>query len=193
MAALWNVKARIYDRCRQVYPVSQIWSRELKGLRELMATIKVANPRVLDIGAGTGATAGVWFSRQDHIFLLDKSFRMLSKARANTGIPRCVLADAQALPFKSAVFDLVTVIGVTEYLNDFRILITEVDRVANDRAWAILTYAPRTMANILRLLLGHRLLLLNDAQVLHCLRNSAFVQIERKTTWLQSQLLIKKA
>jgi ubiquinone/menaquinone biosynthesis C-methylase UbiE len=93
-----------------------------------------SEPRVLDVGAGTGRIGGVFVAAGDAYVALDFSASMLSQfaRRYRSGgapLPALVQADGRWLPFPSAVFDAVLMVQVVSGSADWSALLSEAIRV----------------------------------------------------------------
>ena len=117
-----------------------LWCPE--GLREADARLlgDVAGLSVLEVGCGA-AQGGRWLTSQGAVVTaFDVSMGQLLKAReldATTGVPvpRLVQADAQALPFRDASFDLVmSAFGGIPFVADSAGTMRELARVARPGA-----------------------------------------------------------
>ena len=86
--------------------------------------------RVLDIGTGTGRIIES-IVRQHSVELVgvDLSRQMINQARKRVKGVDFVLADADILPFRSSVFDLVVAIRVLRYMSSWRQSIKEASRI----------------------------------------------------------------
>src|SRR5436190_17076189 len=83
-----------------------------KAVREaVLAALRFANePRLLDLGAGTGRFGRTFACANDDYCGLDLSFGMLREFRRQAErqegcFPRLVQADGEHLPFSDATFD----------------------------------------------------------------------------------------
>jgi ubiquinone/menaquinone biosynthesis C-methylase UbiE len=86
--------------------------------------------RILDVGAGTGRIMEV-IAHQHNVQLVgvDLSRQMIKQARKKVKVADFVLADADALPFRSNIFDSVVAIRVLRYIPSWKHTIKEVNRV----------------------------------------------------------------
>jgi SAM-dependent methyltransferase len=108
----------------------QCWHRWTFGHMKL-----IPNARILELGAGTGAS---WASNAERIdrtwrlVLTDFSPRMLESARqACRSLPNATfaVADAQAIPFVASSFDAVVANNVLYHVPDRRLAVKEIHRV----------------------------------------------------------------
>ncbi len=111
-----------------------VWCPE--GLREEDARLlgDVAGRRVLELGCGAAAAARWLVAQGAEVVALDLSGGMLRHAREAadaTGLrPALVQADALALPFGDAAFDIVcTAFGAIPFVDDSALAMREVFRV----------------------------------------------------------------
>lgn len=90
-----------------------------------------AGATVLDIGTGTGVVPRALGARINELTVIgcDRSAGMLSKARTQTPMLRSLAADAEDLPFRQSVFDVVTASFVMSHLQDYRAGLVEAYRV----------------------------------------------------------------
>lgn len=115
-------------------PADFCWSPE--GLREADAGLlgDVSGRRVLEVGAGAAQCSRWLVGRGAHVVATDVSDGMLRAAReldARTGtVVPLVQADARALPFGPATFDIAfTAFGALPFVPDARAVHAEVARV----------------------------------------------------------------
>jgi len=187
---LWRLKAIVYDACRDLYPFSKVYRQEVAALRSLCSELELVKARILDIGTGTGTTVKACYPMHKNVTITDKSISMLRRAKCSTGLSRCVVADAATLPFKNGCFDVISAVGVLEYIANSAALMDEMHRIGIPKASVVITYAPRKLANKLRYFLGHPLHLIDDVQFGKLLKNNAFTEKERRFSWLQTQILM---
>jgi hypothetical protein len=92
-----------------------------------------AGMRALDAGGGRGAHAGVFAARGADAVVVDRSEAMAGSSVRVPGI-RAVIGDLAALPFGSAVFDLVY-FHLTIHYGDWRRNLAEAARVGRGSIW----------------------------------------------------------
>jgi SAM-dependent methyltransferase len=99
--------------------------------------------RILDIASGTGLAtrAAVELAEGLTVVGVDVSRRMLEIAQRKSPPDRCwyVLADAQRLPFRPAVFDALLCVAGIPYLPDLSAALTEWRRVGRSDAVLVFT------------------------------------------------------
>jgi ubiquinone/menaquinone biosynthesis C-methylase UbiE len=100
----------------------------------ILASIGMARPRVLDLGAGTGRIGWPFVSADDDYVGVDLSFGMLREfieraASRGSLAPRVVQSNGELLPFRDAAFDAVLLIQVFGGLRGWRRLVAEARRV----------------------------------------------------------------
>lgn len=106
---------------------------------------------VLDVGTGTGIVPRAMGARLSDISGVtgcDRSAGMLSMAKGRMPALRLVVAEASALPFRQAVFDVATASFVLSHLRDYGAALLEAHRVLKPggtfvmTSWAADTDAP---------------------------------------------------
>jgi malonyl-CoA O-methyltransferase len=102
-----------FGRAAAAYDRSAVLQREV-GDRLLgrLDLVRLEPRRVLDLGAGTGAATEQLLKRypKAEVYALDLAPAMLQHARRRGSWrrrPRCLAADAEALPFREGSFDLI--------------------------------------------------------------------------------------
>ena len=104
------------------------------------------DPRVLDLGAGTGRIGRVFETGGDFYIGVDASFQMLREFREHQQGARLVQADGVALPFRDAAFDVVMLMQVLSGARGWRGLLQDVCRVLRPGGRVVVgqTAAPET-------------------------------------------------
>lgn len=98
---------------------------------------KDRNPRVLDVGAGTGRIGRAFHAAGDFYIGVDASFEMLREFRQRQAEVRLVLADGACLPFRDGAFDLVMLMQVLSRASGWRGLLRDVCRVLHPDGWVV--------------------------------------------------------
>jgi ubiquinone/menaquinone biosynthesis C-methylase UbiE len=118
-----------------------------------MGAIELAGKRVLEIGSGAGAHSCLFKRRGADVTAVDLTpARALSSARKlaltrGAGSARAYQADAENLPFRDAIFDVVYSNGVLHHSEDTTRCIAEVGRVLKPGGRAIIMLYARHSAN----------------------------------------------
>lgn len=126
---------RAFDAAAATYDEAAVLQREVgERLIERFELIRLTPERVLDVGAGTGATTATLMQhfRKAAFTALDVSPRMLERARRRGRPwrrPRCVAGDAEALPFADNSFDLVFSNMTLQWCSDLDAAFAEMQRI----------------------------------------------------------------
>ena len=103
--------------------------------RAVLGAIRCAEqPRLLDLGAGSGRIGAAFAAAGDRYIGVDLSFGMLRVFAARHDLPgthvaALVQADGELLPFRDATFDAVLLMQVLNSAHDWRRLALEATRV----------------------------------------------------------------
>lgn len=128
----------LYDRIAMFYDLSEKiyrWLKRKKDFRRLyIDELEVpSGARILEVSVGTGANLR-YFPSSIAFFGLDLSWGMLRKCRKNLQKWNCTAqlfhAEAEHLPFREDVFDVVFHVGGINFFNDKAGAIKEMIRVA---------------------------------------------------------------
>lgn len=146
---------RSFSAAVDSYDASAVLQQEVGNrLIERLDLIRL-NPRwVLDIGAGTGSTTRRLMKRypRARFVALDLAPAMLRKARRRAPLLRrlrCACADAEALPFGEARFDLVFSNLTFQWVNDLDRVFREVQRVLRPGGVLLFTsFGPDTLKEL---------------------------------------------
>ncbi len=183
----WAWKAPLYSCVRRLPPFNLFLHAEKNNLTRLLQLLEALPAFHLDIGSGTGDSLPL-FQAHAHVICSDASFAML---RRLLHAPK-LLAHAEALPFAAAAFDLVSAIGVLEYVKEESRFFHEAHRVLRPRGYFLFTSAPRNFANALRALWGERLYLRNEEEVREALSATHWRVVSHARTFLQEQWLVQR-
>ena len=170
--------------------VRRILVQEKENLRRLLPPETGSFRMILDIGSGSGSSLDI-FPENITIVAVDQSAGMLKQtAKRRPGIT-AVIASAEALPFKSSVFDFCSCIGVTEYFSRPGIPLAEIHRILTDSGRLLITFPKFSVFNYFRIFLGHPVYLRN-ASWEKLLNDSNFSHEKMMHSWLQIQILARK-
>jgi len=155
MMNFWNLKAPLYAISRQIWPMSAILRQETALAAQMLESLPALSGWGLDLASGPGHSYSLLPSTLLRVGV-DRSSAMARRCQAKH-CGRMVVADVRRLPFKSALFSLITAIGLTEYLPDLKPFIVEVIRIVRPQGSILLTVSPPSLYTHLRFLCGHRL------------------------------------
>jgi ubiquinone/menaquinone biosynthesis C-methylase UbiE len=99
------------------------------AIRAVVLAVAPPQPRILDLGAGSGRIGWPFVAAGDDYVGADLSFGMLHAFRQRARGARLVRADGQRLPFADAAFDIVMMIQVFGGMRGWRRLLAEARRV----------------------------------------------------------------
>lgn len=184
----WDFRAFFYDRTRKVFPINLIFKVETQNITLLLSSINKKEATVLDVASGTGAIIPL-LSTNWKTLRIDSSFSMLKKASKKHS---AVVADCNRLPFKPASFDIITAVGLVEYLKNPHSLFKHFQNVSKSGAKVIFTFAQFNCLNILRNLLGHRVYTHESKKIEQIYNQTGFIKEVQRKSLLQTQVLLKK-
>lgn len=129
--------------------ITKPWYLFLQGLM-----VEVEGKKILEVGCGDGGFS-LWMSRKNEVFGIDISKVGLERAtdRANNKANFC-LADAQQLPFRDRVFDIIIAAEVLEHIPQPDYALGEINRVLKSGGSLYLT-----VPNIFSLYVGMKWLI----------------------------------
>lgn len=185
--SFWAFKAPFYARARQLPLLKKIFAAERKKLGQLFALMPETAGWHLDVGSGTGDALTVFTSRRS-LICADASPAMLRRLPAALKLA----ARAECLPFAGGTFEVVSAIGVLEYVQEARLLLQEAHRVARPGGFLLLTSSPRMLANHCRRIWGERLYLRSAHEIAGLLPQTGWREIGHARTWLQEQWLLRR-
>lgn len=189
--AVWNRVAWVYHGMRQNPISAKILSEENAAAKQLLATLDFSTiQRALDVGTGIGNALGFIVGFVAQITAVDSSSEMLQAAKIQFPTVHFVHADALNLPFKTASFELVLCVGVSEYVPNVSSLLKELHRMLAPSGVLLFTSATKSPLNWLRYALGHWLFL-RDALGRE-VQEVGFEIITTSQTMLQRQYLLRK-
>jgi ubiquinone/menaquinone biosynthesis C-methylase UbiE len=114
--------ARMFDGIARDWDRLRVTAAHLAPLEAALERIHRAPARALDLGTGTGAGARTVAARwpQAEVIGVDVSAGMIheARARATSDRERYEVADAAALPFEDALFDVVTLMNMIPFFDE---------------------------------------------------------------------------
>jgi len=94
------------------------------------------NLKILDAGCGTGGML-IELARYGNVYGVDESERAVNYCLRKS-IPRVLLSGVSSLPYKSDMFDIVTILDVLEHINDDSSAVREIQRVLKPGGYCII-------------------------------------------------------
>ena len=114
--------ARMFDGIAAEWDRLRVTPVHLAPLEAALDRIHPGPKRALDLGTGTGAAARSLTARWPgaEVIGVDVSTEMIreARARASSGRERYEVADAAALPFEDALFDVVTLMNMIPFFDE---------------------------------------------------------------------------
>ncbi len=185
----WNFKAGCYDTVRRLPILRRIYQTELDRLRALIPARPFATH--LDVGTGTGSSLKI-FAPASLRVLSDRSPAMLRHAAHRFRQPGILCDLERNLPFCDSAFELITAIGVMEYIADFEHVLKELHRVAAPNGCLLMTTSPPGLFTTLRALSGNRPHAHRPQAVREMIRQAGWQEVEHHHSSSQDQWLCRK-
>ena len=138
---LYDLAAGQYDRIKGF---NTLWERQFLGEPVVKTIQALPDPKILDVGAGTGRLARSVFQVpefDDPVICLEPAHRMIREGRMKTpdGLALWVQAWADPLPFPENAFDLVSLLEVLEFTPHPDRTLRELARVLRPGGWLLIT------------------------------------------------------
>ena len=188
---VWRLKRRLFETFRNSGPFKTILEKENQNLVYLLNQISLADKRVLDLGVGTGNVLN--FLKDAHkVIGIDFSESMLLSTKKHFPEANLVRANVVQLPIRSDCLDVITAVGLVEYLKDIIPLVEEVSRSLRHKGYFLLTFSPPNIWTRLRLFLGHPLYPRNLDQIASVARFNQFELCYHTQSMMQVQVLFVK-
>jgi ubiquinone/menaquinone biosynthesis C-methylase UbiE len=188
---IWSLKAKFYRTLRTNFPFNFILKKENKKLESILGSIGISNKKTLDLGTGTGNVLQYLVDSKLTIGI-DFTFSMLQSMRQYYPETNLLQANAIALPIKHGSLELVTAVGLSEYLKNVEPLFKETCQVLKKNGFLLLTFSPRGIWSRLRLLLGHKIYPRTFADLDAIAKSEGFQIIKNSNSIMQSQVLFQK-
>ena len=146
---------RAFDRAAGEYGKHDVLQRAVRtDLLDRLGWLKIEPAAFLDLGSGPGDLAHALRDRHPEAVAvaLDWSWSMLASGRREGDKVHCLGADARALPFREACFDLVVSALLLQWIDDLPSALAEIRRVLRPRAaFLFATLGPDTLVELRRL------------------------------------------
>ena len=120
----WKFRSNFYHWFRRVYPINRIYFQEIQNIQKLLDQVSNHPTCIMDLGTGIGESLS-FIPKGTIRVILDHSFFMLKKIPSSIGNHK-VIGDILKLPIKIEKFDLITCIGVSEYIRSKSVLLHEI-------------------------------------------------------------------
>ncbi|MCC7430236.1 class I SAM-dependent methyltransferase [bacterium] len=186
----WDFKSKFYDFARNTLVIGWILGEENQAIKNLLFFLpERPDFKVLDVATGTGNVLKL-LPKNYFAVGIDKSFSMLKKAK-NTE-KTFVNCDTLRLPFSSSSFNLLTCVGLVEYVFDVEALLKELNRVLIKNGFLLITISHTRKLNFFRFFLGEKIFLRNPLIFEKNFKENGFKLVAKNTTLLQTQFLLEK-
>ncbi len=189
--ANWKQRSKIYHLFRKSIFAKSIFADECYSITKLLKLIPQKSlKKVLDIGTGIGDSLHLLDDFTNR-FLLDYSFDMLSKLKLQSSDTR-LIGNVSTLPLKKNSFDLITCIGVSEYISEKDVLLHQIYKSLKKEGYALVTFSPPKILNKMRNLSGKRIYPISGSTAHDIIAAQRFFIVQILKTQLQSQYLLQK-
>ena len=188
----WNLKSRFYKLFRSAFPFGTILNKENGNLISLLNQAEMREKTVLDLGVGTGNVIQ-FLNGAKHVFGIDFTNSMLHEVRANFPFVEIIQADALFLPIKTKSIDLITAVGLIEYVKDAIPFFEESCRILKNDGYLVLTFSPANIWTRIRLLSGHPIYARKLDQITGVANLCNFQIKDYQQSMMQHQVLMQKA
>lgn len=158
---LWDHYAKWYNLLR-TNPVSYFLYRlEKRSILDLLSrrTHVRDNGKATDLGTGRGWSLDLIPKDISCVYALDQSIEMVHLAQEKYPHAEIIQCDALSTPFTSGSMDLISCVGLSEYISDLPALLEEIFRLLSNNGFAVITSSPPNLMNQIRKLMGHHIYL----------------------------------
>ncbi len=186
----WDFRAFFYALYYRLPVINFITQTELKKLRELCSQIKIESQAYhLDIGCGVKP----FIPEIDRCesMVMDRSLFMLRLIRNLEEMPR-IVGEVMKLPFKNGNFDILTAVGLSEYVRFTKNFLTEVNRLLKPKGYFLFTFSHINVLNTLRRIYNPQIYLRSMQFWSMRLEESGFTIVKSQKSILQTQVLCRK-
>lgn len=189
---LWNIKAKLYRYFRQKSIFGRILQRENANLYQLLDLIPQNPEKIIDLGCGDGNVLHILKNHfpKAQITGLDFNYSMLKNIDKEKNI-HPLLGDVIMPPLKRNAFDICTAVGLTEYLQDYNLLFTNLNYILKNGAYVIITFAPTNILTSLRRIHQIKIYPFDEKKFKQTANKMGFIIIDKKNSIMQIQYLMK--
>ncbi|MDW7680180.1 MAG: class I SAM-dependent methyltransferase [bacterium] len=187
----WKSKKTLYERFRHRAPFQKILERENENLLRLLKQTHHCDKAVVDLGVGIGNVIQ-FLPDAKTLIGIDYSDSMIKSTREHFPHCKLILADVMHIPLSSNSVDLITAVGLTEYLKDIIPLAKEVCRVLKPGGFLIITFSPKNILTRLRVLLGRPVYSRKPEQMISVAKFCGFEIVDELQSLMQHQALFAK-
>lgn len=185
----WQSRARYYHLFRRIFPANRIYDEERYETQRLLKMVS-ENQLLLDLGTGIGDSLDLLEGHTRKV-LLDFSLPMLSRVEVLESEHK-VVGRIEQLPVRSQSFDIITCIGVSEYVPGKALLLRQIFMALKPGGFALITFSPKTWYSRLRNILGKRIFPLSGSTAHDLIAAQGFFIVRVTKTRMQSQYLLQK-
>ena len=185
---VWQAKAFIYDFLRKPWPFNRILATEYKINSMMLEMVPGETGRALDIGCGVGYSTTLLNTFES--YAIDISFNMAKRAASKT--KNVIVADAHRLAFRERSFDIVSCIGLSEYLSLLWHLRDSIAAVLKPKGFLLITSSPKNLYGYARIIGGAKLFLRHNSDVKNCFEASGFKLVEQHHIFSMDTFLFQK-
>jgi ubiquinone/menaquinone biosynthesis C-methylase UbiE len=190
---LWTIKAKLYHLMRKRSIFQYILQKENENFRSLLNKLPKRDIKILDLGCGDGNIINLLHRHFPHspIYGLDRSSAMIQNIKKGDKT-LLVQGNACKIPFKQNCFELCTVVGLTEYIEDINNFMNNLYGIMKSNGYIIITFSPKNVFTYTRFIHGIKLYPVDKMTITQFITNNGFTIIKKKTSLMQLQYLIKK-
>lgn len=164
---------------------------ERQAVRSLLNTTDLDNTSIV-VDLGTGAAGPPVLKNYAISIGIDWAFNMLKMAKRFDCASFFIQGDSLSTPIKSSAADVITAIGLTEYLRDHDAFLTETGRILKPGGHLLITTSPPNIFNYLRHLYNPKLNLKNSDYWRRLCLDKGLKFISEVKTVIQTAMLFRK-
>jgi|GEM_PF-957910 len=188
----WDRKAPFYEWIRNFPGLSWILNAENRAVGRLFEEMSIPeDSKILDIGTGDGNVIELFPEKsRKNIIGLDTNKAMLTRARIKYPGTHFLQGDSRFLPVQDNSINVVTCIGLSEYIEDLSLLLKEIKRALSARGLLLLTISPKSIFTSLRNLTGATVYARSSEEAEKICANQGFEVRKMSRTFMQVQYLV---